>query len=93
MSRPLVFRIEVQDDVDSAYEWYEAQREGLTDLFDCLQLIEQNDQRFGIVYRGVRAGLLNRFPHVVYYRPRKERIEVIAIHHGRRNPKAWRRRI
>ena len=43
-------------------------------------------------FRGVRRGKLRKFPYVVYYRALTDRIEVIGVLHGGRDPRVWRSR-
>jgi plasmid stabilization system protein ParE len=44
------------------------------------------------IYRDVRRALVRRFPYAIYYRVEPERIAVIAIHHGKRDPRHWQSR-
>lgn len=97
MSLPLVFQAGVRDEIDEAYGWYEAQRSGLGEDFltavrEVLDRIERDPEIHAPAYRGVRHGRLTRFPYAVYYRLEPDRIVVIAVHHGRRNPEDWRSR-
>jgi plasmid stabilization system protein ParE len=97
MSRPLVFELEVEAEVDEAYRWYERKRRGLgEDFLAAVQLtldrVQMNPELPAIIYRGVRRALVRRFPYAVYYRVEPERIAVIAIHHGKRNPRHWQSR-
>jgi hypothetical protein len=41
----------------------------------------------------VRQALVRRFPYVVCFLIEAERISVIAVIHGRRNPRVWQSRI
>jgi plasmid stabilization system protein ParE len=36
--------------------------------------------------------LVRRFPYAVYYRVERERIAVVAVHHGKRDPSPWQSR-
>jgi plasmid stabilization system protein ParE len=97
MSYVLVFRPEVREELNEAYNWYENQRSGLGDDFlDCidetLKRICQMLESCPIVYRDVRRAIVHRFPYAVYYRIISSRIIVTAIFHGHRNPKAWQTR-
>lgn len=40
-------------------------------------------------FQSVRPAKLRRFPYVVYYRVLPDRIEVLAILHGSRDPRVW----
>lgn len=55
--------------------------------------IEAMPEMYAIVLRGVRRAKLRKFPYLVYYRLLDDRIEVIGVLHGSRNPKLWRERI
>ncbi len=97
INRPLFIRPEAKQDLDEARAWYDQQQEGLGSEFlakvdERLEEIEQAPQRYAAGYRGVRAANVDRFPYVVRFAEINSRIEVIAVHHGSRNPSEWRRR-
>jgi plasmid stabilization system protein ParE len=97
MSFHVVYLPEAEDDIDAAYTWYEAQRQGLGDRFlDALYAVVSNirdySQIFGVIRGDIRAATLKRFPYVVYFRDRGADILVIAVQHGRRSSRAWQRR-
>lgn len=98
MNYVLVFRPEVREELDEAYNWYESQQPGLGDDFlDCvdeiLNQICQMPESYSFVYRDIRRAVVRRFPYAVYYRIISSRVVVIAIFHGRRDPKVWQARI
>jgi plasmid stabilization system protein ParE len=97
MSLPVGFRPEALDDVLLAREWYERQSPGLGDVFAAMveQLLERiaaTPELYAATFRGVRPAQLRRFPYVVYYRVLTDRIEVLAVLHGSRDPRAWKKR-
>ena len=97
MTLPIEYAVEVREDIDSAYAWYEEQQTGLGERFlsavsDVVQQIQSNPQVFGRVRGNVRAGLARDFPYVVYFRSEVTRIVIIAVLHGRRDPQIWMRR-
>jgi plasmid stabilization system protein ParE len=97
MNYVLVFRPEVREELEEAYNWYESQQPGLGDDFlDCvdeiLNRICQIPESFPVVYRDVRRAVVRRFPYVVYYRIVSSRVVVTAVFHGRRDPKLWQAR-
>ena len=97
MSLPLVFRPEVQEDLDEAWAWYEKQRAGLGDEFleevrATLHRITEAPTLYAEVYRGARRALTARFPYAVFFREEEARILVLAIVHGHRRPSIWQRR-
>jgi plasmid stabilization system protein ParE len=97
MTHPLVYHPEVLSEVDEAFAWYEQQRTGLgerllTAIRETLDSVQENPRQVGVIHRNVRAALVRRFPYVVYFREESTRIVVIAIQHGRRDPKRWQSR-
>lgn len=48
---------------------------------------------YSTVWRNVRAARLRQFTYVVLYRLRPDRIEVLAVTHGRRDPSSWQGRV
>ena len=98
MILPLVFHPDVQAEVDDAYQWYEQQAAGLGADFvaaieEVFNRIRATPEVHAVVYRGVRRGLPRRFPYAVYYRVHPDRVEVIAVHHTRRDPSSWQSRV
>ncbi len=94
MNYVLVFRPEVREELDEAYNWYESQQIGLGDDFldsvdETLNRICQMPESYPVVYRDVRRSVVRRFPYAVYYRIVSSRVIVTAIFHSRRDPKAW----
>jgi plasmid stabilization system protein ParE len=91
MNYVLVFRPEVRDELDDAYNYYESQKIGLGDEFldcvdDTLDRICQMPESYPVVDRDIRRSLVKRFPYAVYYRIVSSRIIAIAIFHGYRDP-------
>jgi plasmid stabilization system protein ParE len=97
MSLPVVFLAAAADEFRVAYRWYERQRPGLGDeLFvevsNAIRQIAEAPTLHAILYRDLRRVLTRRFPYAVYYRVEANRIVIVAVFHGSRNPKHWRRR-
>jgi hypothetical protein len=57
-----------------------------------LERIEEAPQRFPVALRDIRKARVRRFPYVVYYVILPDAISVIAIMHGRRDPRRWQQR-
>ncbi len=98
MSLPIVFRPEAQADVLAARHWYDHQQVGLGDAFveaveQMISRIEQMPESYALVLPRVRRGKIRRFPYVTYYRVLPDRIEVIAVLHGSRDPRIWQQRV
>ncbi|QJW97556.1 type II toxin-antitoxin system RelE/ParE family toxin [Frigoriglobus tundricola] len=98
MSRALASHPGVADEVGDAYRWYENRQTGLGD--DFLAALETGyaalratPEQHQIIEHDIRHSRLRRFPYAVYYRVLTDRVEVIAVHPGSRDPDAWRSRI
>ena len=50
-------------------------------------------QMYSIVFGEVRRGKLRKFPYLIDYRVLTDRIEVIAVLHGSRDPRLWQERV
>jgi len=98
MSLPVVLRPEAIRDAEEARDYLEAEHLGLGEDFlnrldESLARLSEMPEMYGLVGRNVRAARLRRFTYVVYFRVHSDRIEVIAILHGRRNPSVWQSRV
>ena len=94
----VVIRPEAENDVKEAFSWYEDKRQGLGYDFllqvDAgLRFIERNPKIFPSEHKGTRKYLIKRFPYKIVYLIEEERIVVLAVIHGRRNPKSTKERI
>jgi plasmid stabilization system protein ParE len=92
--RRLLLRPAAAADVEEAYRWYEAQRQGLGEEFllalgGVLRSIRENPDRYPIIYRQTRHALLGRFPYLVYYRLVDQGVMVVACMHASRDPRRW----
>jgi plasmid stabilization system protein ParE len=94
MSLPIVLRAEAEHDVRDATDWYDSQRRGLSDGFlaeleHLLKQLSKMPEMYPVVSGTIRAGLLRRYPYVVYHRVLAARIEVLAVLHGSRDTSVW----
>ena len=97
MNRRLVLQPEADAELLEAMQYYELRKAGLRDEFflavdDALSAIRRRPESFPLVHADVRRALVRRFPYGVYYFVDDHDIIVIAIFHGKRNPKTWRDR-
>jgi plasmid stabilization system protein ParE len=97
MSLPVVLRPEASQDAEEARDHLEAQQADLGQAFldrlnETLTGIGAMPELYGIVWRNVRAARLRQFTYVVYYRVHSDRVEVLAVMHGRRQASTWRSR-
>ncbi len=97
MSLPVILRAEAQADIQTAHDDLERTRTGLGRPFaarvrETLERIEAMPELYGLVWQDVRAVRLKRFRYVVYYVVFPDRVEVLAVMHGSRDPSAWQSR-
>ena len=98
MTAALVVQPEAEADLNEAFRWYEARREGLGHDF-----LEQASRTFArivdqplrnvLVHREARRALFHRFPYVAIYVARGECVFVLAVLHQRRNPRLVKARV
>lgn len=95
MSFTLLVKDEAEEDLQSAYDWYEEQQFGLGDTF--LNQIDQsfneilnNPKAFQKRYKKVRMNFTQQFPFGVHYKIEQNKIVVLAVLHTNRDPKNWR---
>jgi len=96
--RRLTILPQAELDVSDAAAWYEEQRAGLGDEFldeldSILRRVIKDPLQFPKIKKQIRRALLRRFPYSVYFGLSKETVELIAVLHQRRDPRAWERRI
>jgi plasmid stabilization system protein ParE len=97
MTRQFILRARAEDDIRSAFEWYESQRAGLGAEFlaalrQRLEAVRANPEASPVLYRGIRRTVVSRFPNLIFYVTRPERVTVLAVLHHARNPAVWPRR-
>jgi plasmid stabilization system protein ParE len=97
MIRRFILRPRAENDIQTAFEWYESQRAGLGDQFlaavrERLAAIRNFPEASPVVYRDIRRAVVSRFPYLIFYLVRPERITVLAVLHHARNPAVWPRR-
>jgi toxin ParE1/3/4 len=97
MTRQFVLRPRAEHDIQSAFEWYESQRPGLGAEFlvavrERLEGVRANPESSPGLYRGIRRAVVSRFPYLIFYVARPERVAVLAVLHHARNPAIWPRR-
>ncbi len=93
----LVTERDVDDDVVSAFEWYESERSGLgseflAELSATYRRIRATPLGYQRLWGHVRHARLRRFPYIVYFVIEDDVIVVFAVLHGRRDPAIWQQR-
>ncbi|MBY0526517.1 MAG: type II toxin-antitoxin system RelE/ParE family toxin [Gemmataceae bacterium] len=98
MSLPVTIRRAAKLELAAAGRWYNQQRPGLGD--DLLARVQESLDRISalpklhqVVFKDVRRAPVVDFEYGVYYRVLPNRIVVIGIVHGRRNPEIWKKRV
>ena len=94
MTLPVVLRQSAIKELNSAYRWYESEREGLgreflADFKQLAKSIEDFPQSFVRINDKIRRASLNRFPYMVFYRVESKRIIVLSVLHQARDPHTW----
>jgi plasmid stabilization system protein ParE len=97
VSLPVILRHEAEVDVQEARDQLEAVRVGLgtqvlTRVREVLARIEKMPELHGKVWQDVRAARLKQFRYIVYFIVLADRVEVLAVLHGARDPSSWQSR-
>lgn len=87
-------RPEAEGDVEETAIWYEQQRTGLGHEFldrvrDALNAIAERPRLYPVVHRNTRRAFARKFPFGVFYRIESDRIVIVAVMHGSRDPHRW----
>lgn len=98
MSLPIAFHRGASAEFIEASTWYESKRLGLglefiAEIDRCVTLASEHPFQFAVVYADVWRVVANRFPFCVYFRADSDRIVVLAVFHGRRDPAIWLNRV
>lgn len=97
MTRALHVEPEAEAELGEAIAWYESRHRGLGLEFARVvragfAAIERTPELGPVVDGRIRQVVLRRFPYTIYYVLEADRIAVLAVFHGRRDPRQWRRR-
>ena len=97
MSLPVILRHEAEVDVQEARDQLETVRIGLGSqvlarVREVLARIEKMPELHGKVWQDVRAARLKQFRSIVYFIVLADRVEVLAVLHGARDPSSWQSR-
>ena len=97
MSYQIVFRPEAETELQDALDWYEERASSLGRGFldrvdDAIERIAAFPRSAPVIHRDIRRQRLERFPHSIFYITEADRIVVLAVFHGRRDPASWKDR-
>jgi plasmid stabilization system protein ParE len=98
MPYPLIINPEAELDLEHAVNWHNDQRPGLGQRFlecveEAIDRIRKMPELHAITHRTARLTLVKRFPYVVCYIFDGEKVCVIAVFHGYRDPNLWKARV
>ena len=93
----VVIAVAAAADIAEAATWYEEKKAGLGQEFLAvlhgqLARIRQAPRRCPADGAGLRRALVTRFPYCIHYRIESERVLIVAVLHGKRDPRTPRRR-
>lgn len=90
---------EAEEDIDSAFVWYEQKQIGLGDslynsLNNSVASICNNPFCCEEIYKDIRRFVIKKFPFGLYYRINVEQkeVQIIGVIHFKRNPKVLKKR-
>lgn len=97
MISSVIIRPEAEEDIKEAFQWYDKKHIELgKDFLHCVEegikKIRNNPQLYPIVYRNIRRILIRRFPFCIFFIETPDKLVILAVIHGRRNPKRWKER-
>jgi len=78
----------------AARRWYAERNEAVADAFvsameHAVDRIQDSPTRYAEYLHGTRRFILERFPFLMIYRILPNRIQIVAVAHGRRRPGYW----
>jgi plasmid stabilization system protein ParE len=86
------------DDIESAFEWYENAHSGLgleflEELRQAYDRITAGSLKYQILRSSIRHALLRRFPYAVYFSVEEDTVVILAVLHVKRDPAIWQSRM
>ena len=97
MTPRLFLRPEARTELAEAFRWYQERSPGLGNEFlravrIALAAIERAPTQFPTALDDIRRAQLRRFPYHIFFVVLPANISVLAIQHGRRDPRRWQAR-
>jgi toxin ParE1/3/4 len=95
---PVRFHPEAANEVEAALAWYaersvRAAERFIEELSSAVLMIAESPHQWARFEENTRQVTLRHYPYIVIYRAHPDRIEILAVAHGRRRPGYWRDRI
>lgn len=96
--RPIELHPEAILEAQTAREWYAERSPAAAEAFmaeldAAIDRITEASDRWATYLYSTRRFLLKRFPYFVVYRATQDKLQVLAVAHGRQRPGYWRQRI
>jgi len=93
----VVFHPDAVEEAQAARQWYAERSQSAADAFleeldHGIEAVAQTPLRWPLFKHGTRRYLYHRFPFQLVYRVASDRIEIVAVAHGRRRPGYWKTR-
>jgi plasmid stabilization system protein ParE len=93
----LVVRRLAEHDLEEAEDWYDEQQPGLGTEFrsaisDLFERVTDHPNIYPRVHGEVHRAVLRRFPYLVYFLIEESHVVILAVLHGRRDPRVHRGR-
>jgi plasmid stabilization system protein ParE len=97
MARPIGFHPDALAEAVAAAAWYRERSAKAAaaieaEVAHAMERIAGAPDRYPPYIQESRRFLLRRFPYAIVYRVDSDRIEIVAVAHGRRRPGYWRNR-
>ncbi|MGH8556564.1 MAG: type II toxin-antitoxin system RelE/ParE family toxin [Methylococcales bacterium] len=97
MSLSVSFVRAARGEFEEASARYEAQRpslgmEFIAEIERCVALVADQPEMYAVIHKDVRRVTVRRFPYSVHFRAESDRIVVLCVFHGSRDPALWQRR-
>jgi plasmid stabilization system protein ParE len=97
VSFKIYYRPEAELDIEDAAKWYEQQRlnlgvEFVEEIERKGSLIEDNPMQYEEVHKSLHRAVVDRFPFNIFYLIENKSIIIVAVMHGSRHPKRWKKR-
>jgi toxin ParE1/3/4 len=94
---PVVLHPDAVEGAHAAWQWYLERSQSAADSFLAeidhgIESISEAPKRWPLFVHSTHRYLFRRFPFQIVYRVANDRIEVVAIAHGRRRPGYWKTR-
>lgn len=93
MTWRVLIRAAAEKDLDEAHKWYEGQRPGLgaeflVSIAEAFTRLEEDPERYVLLYKDFRRILVERFPYRIFYQLKGNDVIVFRVlHHARDYPR------